>query len=196
MDKKNINLLQQRGAPPTFWEKLYDWVTNSARIIVIVVELLVLGAFGWRFFLDRKLKDINEDIEVYGEALKNLSDEEQDIRIYQTKMHTYEELWDKSSNMHPILKEVNSYIPSNTKGLSVSVSNSISGKSLKISGQISDSKKIDELEGKLKTKDDYFKDVTVDIQSSSGSDYSFSISAYIIYNEARTPLTSNGQTES
>jgi hypothetical protein len=197
MQKKSVNLLQKRGAPPTFWEKAYDWLTNTARIIVIIVEVFVLGAFGWRFWLDRTLTDLKENIEDKGEVLKSLSSQEDEIRILQRKMTAHEELWVLSSNLSPIIEEVNNYIPSETEELKVSLTVEEEGRLISISGKVS-REKIDRLENKLKDSTN-FSDVTLsDIEKeSTGEDaYVFSLSARIIFNTPREAFSQNESTES
>ncbi|MFC1780404.1 PilN domain-containing protein [Patescibacteria group bacterium] len=197
MQKKSINLLQERGAPPTFWEKLYEWVTNTCRIIVIITELLVLGAFGWRFWLDRTLNDLKEDIEVKGEVLKSLSEEEDGIRILQSKMETFSSLWDQSSNLTPIVKEINDYITTDIEDLSVSISSSEGGKTFTISGEM-ERDEISQIENDLKDSSS-FSDVALSNieRSDEGSDiYSFSMTAKIIFDEVREPLEQNEGSES
>ncbi len=197
MKKKNVNLLQERGAPATFWERLYDWMTNTCRIIVIVTEVLVLGAFGWRFWLDRRLNDLKEDIETNGEILKSLSSQEDEIYLLQRKINTYRGLWNTSSNFHPIVELLDNYMPSDVEELEVSVTNSRDGKGFTISGKV-EREKISDLEDKLKDSDK-FSDVTLSAieKEHEGSDiHSFTIIAKIVYDHSRDPLSSNENTES
>ncbi|MBN2016509.1 hypothetical protein JW766_06805 [Candidatus Dojkabacteria bacterium] len=197
MQKKSINLLQKRGAPPTFWERLYDWMTNTCRVIIIVVEVLVLGAFGWRFWLDRRLNDLKDDIELKGDVLKSLSDDEAEIRLIQTKISTYKEIINISSNLTPILKEVNDYIPTDTEDLAVSISNTRDGKIFSISGEI-EREKIDVLENQLKDSET-FSDVTlteIEKRQARGDKYTFTLSARIIFNQPRTIQGTDEGTES
>jgi len=197
MRKKSINLLQERNAPATLWERFYDWATNTCRIIVIITEALVLGAFGWRFWLDRKLNDLKDDIGVRGEILKSLSDQEDEIRLLQDKMFTYTELWSVSSNLSPTIKEVNRYIPTDIEELSFSMSTNETGRVLSISGEVGRSE-ISDLENKLKDSDS-FSDVAlsaIERKSDSSDIYNFTITAKIIFDEVRGPLTEDESTES
>jgi len=192
MRKSAVNLLQQRGAPPTFWERLYEWVTNTCRIIVIVTELLVLGAFGWRFWLDRKLNDLKRGIESKGEVLKGLSEQEQEIRALQAKMSSYRQLLEGSSDYTSVIREINGYIPSGVEDLTVAV-----GKRdvdniprLTISGQL-DREKISDLENSLKDSTN-LSDValsSIERESEESTVYSFTLSAKIISTKGRDPLS-------
>ncbi len=43
-------------------DALVKWTVNSGKIIIVVVELLTLGALAFRFTIDRQITDINEKI--------------------------------------------------------------------------------------------------------------------------------------
>ncbi len=189
MEKKFINLLEDRGAPPTFWEKLYDWITNAARIVIIVTQLFIIGAFGWRFWLDRELNNLEDGIEEKGGALKNLAEQEQEIRIIQNRLNAYNEVWTGSSNHTPVIKEAFRHIPNNINDFSFSLRQDQTSRVLSIGGEIS-REKIDKLENSLKDSQPYFKDVTLsDIERTDGNLYSFTISAEIIYESKRSALS-------
>ncbi|MBU0976252.1 MAG: PilN domain-containing protein [Patescibacteria group bacterium] len=198
MQKKSVNLLQKRGAPPTFWERLYEWMTNTCRIIVVLTEVLVLGAFGWRFWLDRTINDLNDDIERKGEVLKSLSEQEQEIRLIQTKVDTYRTIWNASSNFSPIFEELNRYIPDGVDELVVSISSSREFQSMSVSGEV-EREKIDKLENNLKDSNTFTDVVLSTIQrKSSGTEsrYVFTIEAKILLNQSRGPLSSYADIES
>lgn len=191
MKKKNINLLQERGAPPTLWEKIYDWMTNTCRIIVIFTELLVLGAFGWRFWLDRELNDLKDAIEDQGEVLKNLADDEAEIRVLQDKLLAYGQLWDSSSNYSLVFNEINRYVPTNTEDLTVALRYDKDGRSFTIEGQV-EREEIDELENDLKDSSVNFSDVVLASIDDKGDNlWDFTIRGKIILSELRTSLSIN-----
>lgn len=196
MQKKNINLLQQRGAPLTFWEKFYDWITNTARVIVIVTELLVLGAFGWRFWLDRKLNDLKSEIKVKGETLKSLSRQEDEIRDLQAKTETYNNLWDNSSYLYSVLREVNGYLVSDISDLNLSMRRNAEGSVLSVSG-ILPRDEIDNLENDLKDSSSFseVKLSSIEKQEQDSDIYDFTINALVIDNN-RYKLTNDEGTES
>lgn len=198
MQKKNINLLQERGAPPTAWERLYDWATNTCRIIVILVNLVVIGVFVARFIIERSLNDVKEDIQVKGDVLKSQFSIEEEIRLIQAKMTSYNQLWQLSSNFTPSIKEINDYIPSDIKNLSVNmINNPKEGKIFAVSGEL-DRTKISRLENNLKDSEN-FSDVTLTVieRKDNTSDlFNFTINAKIIFSNKRESLTTNENTES
>jgi Tfp pilus assembly protein PilN len=166
-------------------------------MIVIITEVLVLGAFGWRFWLDRKLNDLKEEIENKGEVLKSLSSQEEEIRNLQSKIDVYRDLWSASSNYSPIVQEVNSYIPSDTEDLTVSISQTNEGKTLAVSGEV-DRESISALENSLKDSAS-FSDVALAAieRRGEGEDvYSFTLLVKIVLAEERESLSQNAITES
>lgn len=59
----SINLLKPVLEPEDIWDKSYVWVTGAGRYILVLVELIVLGAFFTRFALDRQRNDLDESID-------------------------------------------------------------------------------------------------------------------------------------
>jgi len=191
MQKKSINLLHQLGAPPTFWEKAYDWVSNTARIIVIVVEVVILGAFGARFWLDRQLKDLKGEIEIKGETLKSLADQEDEIRQLQDEIFSYDQIWINSSNYYNILIEVNGYLNSDIDKLSYSFSREEGFAFFSISGIMS-RQDIDTLENDLKDSDTFSDVALANIQKKGSEDeYEFNLNATIVNPLGREALSQN-----
>lgn len=202
LQKKSINLLQQRTAPPTFWDRTYDWVTKTARVIVIFTEAFVLIAFGWRFVLDRRLNDLKSDIESRGTVLKSLRNDEDEIKLLQSKMATYDGLWNQSSAYSIVMEEVNGYIPQNAEEIDITITNveeegevflqcSISGKAPR--------DEIQQLESSINNSDTFYdkKFGEIELESESVDIYNFSITAKVTSNIIRVPLgTTNETTES
>lgn len=56
----SINLGKERTDTTT--GLLFKWVVNAGRIITIIVELLTLGALGYRFVIDRQIVDLHDKI--------------------------------------------------------------------------------------------------------------------------------------
>lgn len=56
----SINLGKKRGE--TLSSVFLKWIINSGRIIIVVVELLALGALGFRFYIDRQIVDLHDKI--------------------------------------------------------------------------------------------------------------------------------------
>ena len=48
--------------PEDVWTRIYKWVTNAGRFLLIGTALIVLGVFFARFILDRQNNDLTEQI--------------------------------------------------------------------------------------------------------------------------------------
>ena len=77
---KEINLL-----PKEKWEtgtagKLLKWALSIGRYIVVFTELVVISAFLYRFSLDRKLMDINEQVNQQKKIIVTYGDLETNFR--------------------------------------------------------------------------------------------------------------------
>lgn len=192
-EKKSINLLEERNAPLTFWERIYTWVTNTCRVIVIVVEAIVLVAFGLRFYYDRQLSDIEDEIEKEASILQNYQQQEQELRELQINLTAYSEIWDNSSSYKDIITEINGIIPKDASELRIGFNDN----KVTVSGII-DRESISDLEGDMKNSQT-FVNVTLTNITSEDSDvededtvvtggegfYSFTISAEIVNYKSR-----------
>ncbi len=63
MPATSINLLPHRDFEQTSLGKLLRWALTYGRYIIVSTEIVVLMAFIYRFSLDRKITDLNDEIE-------------------------------------------------------------------------------------------------------------------------------------
>lgn len=63
MPATSINLLPHREFESTSLGKLLRWALTYGRYIIVSTEIVVLMAFIYRFSLDRKITDLNDEIE-------------------------------------------------------------------------------------------------------------------------------------
>lgn len=156
---------------------------------MIITEGLVLVAFGWRFWLDRTLNDLKDEIEAKGTVLESLQDQEDEIRLLQQKMDIYKDLWYQSSSYAPVFKEVNSYLPVDAEELTVSISKDEVGTLLTIEG-IANGEDIDQMENQVKDSDTFVNRQLgkVEREEVEANLYSFSIFGYVKFNTLRTSV--------
>lgn len=64
----------------------FKWAINSGRIIIVVVELLTLGALGFRFFIDRQIVDLNEKIKTQQGFISGQAPKERGYRNLQQRL--------------------------------------------------------------------------------------------------------------
>ncbi len=121
MTLKGFNLLRKQKEPPTVWEKIYAWTLGTARIIIIIVEIVVVGAFATRVVIDTKAKKLDKEMKLRQLTLANLSDTELKYRKIQDKNSIYKDLWRNSSNYYLVAKDLENYLSSNFSDLQVSI---------------------------------------------------------------------------
>ena len=70
MPANNINLLERTDFDKTPLGKFLRWSLTYGRYIIVCTEIIVLIAFIYRFSLDRKITDLNEEIEQKAAIIK------------------------------------------------------------------------------------------------------------------------------
>lgn len=86
MAKKGINLLPQEEFEASIIGRILKWATGTFRIIVIITEIIVMGAFLSRFWLDAQNSDLTDSIDIKTAQIKSQSDFENSFRSLQKKL--------------------------------------------------------------------------------------------------------------
>jgi len=87
-----INLI---GQPKELLEKIFsEWAVNFGRVIIVLTELVALSALGYRFFIDRQIIDLHDEIKVKESIISNSSNktkenEYRDIQMRLATIKTY-----------------------------------------------------------------------------------------------------------
>lgn len=84
-----INLLPQEEFEASIIGRILRWATGSFRIIVIITEVVVMGAFLSRFWLDAQNSDLNDTIKVRAAQISAEKDIEDTFRSTQTKLDIF-----------------------------------------------------------------------------------------------------------
>jgi Tfp pilus assembly protein PilN len=129
--KKQINLL-----PKDKWEvgvigKLLKWGLNVGRYVVIFTELIVILSFLYRFSLDRKLTDLNEEMKQKQRTVESYKEFEAQFRRLQEQMKIVKEVEAGSIAADEILNSISLITPIDTSYKSIS----IRGKEVSLEGQ-------------------------------------------------------------
>jgi len=98
MAKKDISLLPREGLEGTPLGRLIDWLLSVGRYIVVFTELIVIGAFLSRFWLDRKNSDLSEEIRQEKMILEATRDFEREFRLFQTRLDVIAKALEKDDN--------------------------------------------------------------------------------------------------
>mgnify|MGYP001609810692 CR=1 FL=1 len=90
--KKLINLLPQEEFEASTLGRLLRWAMTSFRYIVIITEMVVMGAFLSRFWLDAQNSDLNDQLQIKTAQIKAQSDFEKSFRTLQAKLQIFKDL--------------------------------------------------------------------------------------------------------
>lgn len=83
-----VNLLIHKGDQPPLTTRLIKWLLSSGRFIVVIVELVTIGAFVMRYKLDAELIDLKEQIKSTVPYVQSLQADEIAIRQTQFQLTT------------------------------------------------------------------------------------------------------------
>jgi hypothetical protein len=83
---RSINLLPPSEFELSFWGKFLKWAVTAGRYIIILTELVVIGAFLSRFKLDRDLSLVSSEIEGEKNVLEASYKMETDFKVVQTRL--------------------------------------------------------------------------------------------------------------
>jgi Tfp pilus assembly protein PilN len=124
-NKKNkINLLPQEEFETSTFGRILKWALSSFRVMVIVTELVVMGAFLSRFWLDAKNSDLNDDLNTSKAQVSAYSDIESTTRSNQKRLAIAKSLYTQK-NVSEIIENISKLIPSDISLNSISISESV-----------------------------------------------------------------------
>ncbi|KKR80839.1 MAG: hypothetical protein UU73_C0002G0176 [Candidatus Daviesbacteria bacterium GW2011_GWA1_41_61] len=116
-----INLLVRKGEPVAILVALLKWILSSGRFIVILVELIVIGALVYRYQLDTELDDLKDKINQEIPYLKSLRNDEIMIRQTQFQLATIKKIKAESPNYSAVITKVGSLMPLNSRLTSIAL---------------------------------------------------------------------------
>ncbi len=129
--KINLNILFSQTNQPKLYTKALSWLLSTGKYFVIVVELLVVASFVYRFALDAKLQDLQDEINQQVPYLKSLQSDEVKIRQTQLQLTTIRETRHADVDFPDVFKKIASLTPQNVKLANITVDkNLIVGKTI------------------------------------------------------------------
>ena len=169
--KKSINFLQPLGDSDGVIQTSFSWLTTVGKWMLMVDEVVVLGAFGYRLVMDGKNNDLTDQINdqvktLENETWKKSSIKYQNLQSVLGDIDTAKENQDLNSKL---ISEVINGIPLTLDLQSISVN---SGK-VSLSIKTSDFKALRNYEDTLKNNSSY-SEVKVNIKL-EGTEYQVSI---------------------
>lgn len=106
-----INLLPQEEFAASTLGRILAWLLSTFRIIVIMTEVIVMGAFLSRFWLDAKANDLNEIIRKDQSILATTTDFEKEFVSLQKKLETFSKTSTLSTSASMYLTKISNNLP-------------------------------------------------------------------------------------
>lgn len=107
---KAINLLPSEEFNASTTGRILRWATGTFRVIVIVTEMVVMGAFLSRFWLDAQNSNLNNAIKVKSAQIAAQANLEKQFRGVQTKLEVFNQL-DKDKKTSDLTAKITSKVP-------------------------------------------------------------------------------------
>lgn len=151
MKQRAFNLLKPLEPPKTVWDKVYDWLLDRARIIILITEILVAIAFFAKVIQDTIAKNKDNEIASLTSELSFYSTTlEPQFRLIESKDTAYTSLWNSSSQYAAVIQEIYSYISNSASEINLRVD----GKEITIFGT-EDLASLQTLEAALKSSESF-----------------------------------------
>ncbi len=151
---KPINLLPQEEFNASTTGRVLKWATGTFRIIVIATEMVVMGAFISRFWLDAQNSNLNNTIKAKSAQISAQADLEKEFRLIQSKLNIIAQIKGEQKTTE-FLDKITTSVPANITLSRVTFSTG----SIVVSGSsLTDT---DILQFIANLKSDLFKDVSL-----------------------------------
>lgn len=105
-----INLAKNRGEH--FLDRFFSWALSAGRLLVIFTEAIALGAFLFRFGLDRQLLDLHDRINQEQAIVKLLKTNETTYRNLQDRLTLAKNIDQDTTTQLKIFQDFTTMIPS------------------------------------------------------------------------------------
>lgn len=127
--KININL--SSAGKQTVGKVVYGWTIDAGRAIIVGIELIALGALGYRFVIDRQIVDLHDQIKTQEVYIAAQSADEKAYRSIQERLKDIKTTTSETSEKIQVMNEVLKAI---STGTFFSTTLSINDKSILVEG--------------------------------------------------------------
>lgn len=126
-EKKEISLLPSEENSNTFIARFFKWITTVGRVVIVLTEFIVIGAFLSRFWLDRENSDLSETLRQQKAILASTKDFEDDYISLQERLKYIRKFYESEPKYIESLNTLVQSIPEGIyfQNLNFSNSNSI-----------------------------------------------------------------------
>lgn len=173
-----LDLLKPQSNPEKILIKLFRWLLFSGRYLFVLVNALVLIAFGTRFKLDADLATKKEAIEEQIPYIENLKPYEILIRETQLKLATIDNIRTNSLDWPATLKKIADQTPVSVTITSISIKKDVGVATLSIAGKTKFSRDLTDIITGLKAEKTFSNVNLTSVESEEGS-INFTVSASV-----------------
>ncbi len=106
-----VNLLHPQGEPLQLPGKFLKWLLGYGRFIIILVEIVVILCFLYRFKLDADLERINTNIKAEAQNIEGRKNDEVLIRQTQQKIQLVKQTYDNSPDWKNLVAAIIAKVP-------------------------------------------------------------------------------------
>ncbi len=131
----HLDLLKPQNKPEQIWITLAKWALSTGRYILIIVEIIVLGAFISRFKLDSDLANNKDAIEQQIPYIESLKPYEIQVRNTQLKLSTLKDANRLSPDYPTILRKIALQTPTAIKVTTLNLEKDAGSVKFQIVGQ-------------------------------------------------------------
>lgn len=108
---RSINLLPGANIDASQTGKFIKWLLSTFRVIVIFVQIVVIGAFAVRIFVDTQLYSLNKEIEGKYAILNSFAEVEKDFLSKQLRLQTFQSLQVPENSYMTVLQTISQNVP-------------------------------------------------------------------------------------
>lgn len=163
-----VNLLHPQGEPLQLPGKFLKWLLGYGRFIVILIEIVVILCFLYRFKLDADLERINQEIRTEAQNIEAKKNDEILVRQTQQKIQLVKQTYSNSPDWKNLVESITAKVPVGVTFHNLSVEHLQSSKSIqfKIAAETKSTSDVTAFISALKElnldeKDRKFKDLTL-----------------------------------
>lgn len=109
-DQPVIRINLTLRARKTLQNAFFKWATQAGKLIIIFTELIALSALGYRFFIDRQIIDLNDEIRQELSIIEVQKDREAEFRDIQNKLSYIKSINDKNQIRFQTVDKINDAI--------------------------------------------------------------------------------------
>ncbi len=100
----SINLIKKETE--SSFDKFIDWALSIGRLIVIITEIIAIGAFIYRFSLDERLIQLHAEIKQKQNSLASLKKDEENFRNLQGRLSLASNLSKNGASVYNTFQDI------------------------------------------------------------------------------------------